>query len=157
MHKCDQESILIAALEEGATVTAACKRAGISRMLFYRLYKRSLKLRNQIDAAQQTGRLSNEDLIKTMHMKKIRDAHWPAIRYGLEKIDEKEEKSAKGSDQSVLTIGGIHEIINMLPPAYHAKHYDHLRDLIDDAVAMKDGRLPEIPPDPATLDYADTL
>jgi hypothetical protein len=135
MHKRDQESILIATLLEGHTITAACKRAGVSRMFYGRHYKNDRDFRQQVDDARAAGRNTNDDLVTTMYFKKIRDGHWPAIHYAVKKKNDEEAKNKKGKQE--LNIGDIRSIINMLPEEAQKRHYDNIRDLLGDSAEFQ--------------------
>ncbi len=84
MHKRDQISVLLSTLAEGHTITAACKRAGVSRMFYDRHYKSDLAFKKQVDEVRRTGLETNNDRVVSAHMKKISDGGWPAIKYYLE-------------------------------------------------------------------------
>lgn len=133
MHKHDQESILISTLEEGHTITAACKRAGVSRQLFYRLYKNRPEFRKKVEQAKRLGDDTFGDLVTTMHHKKIKDGHWQALLYALKKQDvKKEEKPA-----AQITEGDIRFVIDALPEPFKSLHYSHLRELLDHSVEFE--------------------
>ncbi len=142
MHKRDQESILINALADGHTILTACRKAGVSRQLFYRLLRNNHKFRKEVSDAQIIGRDTNDDLIKTMHMKKVRDEHWPSIQYGLKKIDAKElaEKKNATNNPSLMP-GDVRELIETLPEPYKSKHMGNLRDLLSDVSIAFNGGL----------------
>lgn len=143
MHKRDQVSILIATLLEGHTVTSACKRAGVSRMFYDRHYKTDRGFRKEVDDARAAGRNTNQDLIATMYLKKVRDGHWPAIHYAMKKQDIVEsEKPTTGQ----FGPGDIRTIIDSLPKEAQDKHNTHLRELLDDVSEFqRTGRID--PPD----------
>ena len=84
MHKHDQVSILLSTLAEGGTITAACKRAGVSRMFYDRHYKSDLGFRKKVDEARKIGLATNNDRVISAHTKKISEGSWPAIKYYLE-------------------------------------------------------------------------
>ena len=135
MHKQESKSVLIESLTDGHTITAACKRAGVSRMFYDRHYKTDTDFRKQVDAAKEEGRKTNEDLILTMHMKKIRDGHWQALQYALKKKDAADAKA--DNNQPTLGIGDIRFIIDQLPEGSREIHYMHLRELLDDTAEFK--------------------
>ena len=140
MHKRDQESILISTLAEGHTITAACTRAGVSRMFYDRHYKSDRNFRKQVDEARSVGMHSNEDLVSTMHMKKVRDGHWPAIRYAIDKKTtmEKEEKEDRRDPNSVhISPGDIRFLIDALPEPLKSRNYIRLREILDDSSAAQ--------------------
>ena len=126
MHRHDQESLLIKTLEEGHTITAACKRADVSRTLYYRLYKTKLEFRKRVDAAMALGNETFDDLVKTVHHKKIKDGHWQALQYALKKQDTK--KAAE--PQVLIGVGDIRFIIDQLPEPHKTQYYHMLRDLL---------------------------
>lgn len=136
MHKRDQESILINTLAEGHTITAACKRAGVSRMFYDRHYKSDRAFRKQVDEARAAGKNSNDDLITTMHMKKIREAHWPAIRYGLERIAET-DKEKRVTPNPAITPGDLMGLVNAMPEPFRSQNQRRLREILDDAVSVE--------------------
>ena len=84
MRKKIQELKILEALREGKTITAACKRAGLSRMTYDRLYKSNLEFREAVDEAILAGKSYTDDFVMTKYMQKIGDNHWPAIRYYLD-------------------------------------------------------------------------
>ncbi len=139
MHSHDAESILISTLEEGHTVTAACKRAGVSRQLYYRLYRNKLEFRQKVDRAKVLGNETFDDLVTTMHHKKLKDGHWQALLYALKKRDA--AKAAKPEGQ--ITEGDIRFLIEALPEPMKSLHYTHLRELLDDSVAATQTRTSE--------------
>ena len=133
MHSHDQESIIISTLAEGHTITAACKRAGVSRQLYYRLYRSKPGFRKQIDQAITLGNNTFDDLVTTMHHKKIKDGHWQALQYALKKQDTK--KAAEAGVR--LTEGDIRSLIEILPEPIKSQHYAHLRELLDHSVEFQ--------------------
>lgn len=84
MHKHDQESLLIKTLSEGYTITAACKRAGVSRMFYNRHYKDDRKFRKEVDKALTLGKQTTDDRVASMFTKKMSDGNWQAIKYYME-------------------------------------------------------------------------
>ena len=133
MHRHDQESILVSTLEEGHTITAACRRAGVSRQLFYRLCKNRPEFRKKVEQAKVLGNDTFDDLVTTMHHKKIKDGHWQALQYALKKQDmKKDEKPA-----TQITEGDIRYVIEGLPEPYKSQHYAHLRELYDHSVEFE--------------------
>ena len=85
MHKRDQQTILIKTLAEGYTITAACKRAGVSRMFYNRHYKTDLEFRKKVDRAYILGKQVNDDRVLSVYMKQINEARdWRPIKYYLE-------------------------------------------------------------------------
>ncbi len=136
MHKRDQESIIFDTLKEGHTITAACKRAGVSRMFFYRLYKDNQKFQLKVDEAQMLGKISNDDLVDTMYMKKVREGSTPIILHAINKRDaQAKERSKSGNGQPTLAQEDIRQIIESMPEPKKSEHYTRLRELLDDAPA----------------------
>lgn len=84
MHKRDQETILIKTLAEGYTITAACKRAGVSRMFYNRHYKDDNRFRKKVDEAYVFGKQVTDDRVQSVFVKKINDGAWGSIKYYLE-------------------------------------------------------------------------
>lgn len=136
MKKSEQKSTLVNTLAEGHTITAACKRAGVSRMFYDRHYKKDIRFRQKVDDAREAGRTSNSDLIKTVYLKKVRDGHWPAIHYAIKKEDEIEAKQA-ASPRVTVGIGDVRRIIDELPEPYRSIHHDHIIQLISDATEFE--------------------
>ena len=134
MRKRQIKSLLVSTLEDGHTITAACKRAGVSRMLYYRYRKDDLDFRRSVDEAIQQGRTTNDDLITTMYLKKVRDGHWPALHYAMKKKDER-EKNAK--PEVTVGVGDVRRIIDNLPEPYRTIHHDHIIQLISDATEFE--------------------
>lgn len=84
MHKRDQQTILIKTLAEGYTITAACKRAGVSRMFYDRHYKSDLGFRKKADQARRSGKDTTDDRVSAAFLKKISEGDSRLIRYYLE-------------------------------------------------------------------------
>ena len=84
MHKRDQQTILIKILAEGYTITAACKRAGVSRMFYDRHYKGDLDFRKKADNARRSGKDTTDDRVSAAFLKKISEGDSRLIRYYLE-------------------------------------------------------------------------
>ena len=84
MHKRDQVSVLISTLAEGHTITAACKRAGVSRMFFDRHYKSNPDFRKKADEARRSGKDTTNDRVSAAFLKKISEGDSRLIRYYLE-------------------------------------------------------------------------
>lgn len=84
MHKHDEKSLLIKTLAEGYTITAACKRAGVSRMFYDRHYKDDSGFRKKIDRARALGKQVTDDRVISAFLKKINDGNSRLIRYYLE-------------------------------------------------------------------------
>jgi hypothetical protein len=133
MHTHDQESILISTLEEGHTVTAACKRAGVTRQMFYRLSRAKPAFRKRVEEARTAGSETNMDLIITMYYKKVREGHWPALHYALKKQDNKKDEDSNEK----ISQDDIRSIINGLPEPYKAKHYAYLQELLEHLVEFQ--------------------
>lgn len=127
MHSRDQKSLLIRTLTEGHTITAACARAGVSRMFYDRHYKTDPKFRKEVDDARLAGRNAYDDLVTTVHHKKIRDGHWQALQYALKKQDEKKKEDPK----PLIAQSDIRFLIEQLPEPYKSQHYRMLRELLD--------------------------
>ncbi len=84
MHKRDEISVLLGALAEGHTITAACKRAGVSRMFYDRHYKSDLDFRKRVDEARRSGKDTTDDRVSAVFLKKISEGDSRLIRYYLE-------------------------------------------------------------------------
>lgn len=84
MHKRDQISVLLSTLAEGHTITAACKRAGVSRMFYDRHYKGDLDFRKKVDEARRSGKDTTDDRVSAAFLKKISEGDSRLIRYYLE-------------------------------------------------------------------------
>jgi hypothetical protein len=146
MHRHDQESLIISTLEEGHTVTAGCKRAGVSRQLFYRLCKSRTEFRKKVDQAKALGNDTLDDLAQTMLNKKMKDGHWQALLYALKKLDKKKDEKPVGQ----ISEGDIRFLIEALPEPYKTQHWTHLRELLDHSVEFEQtGKID--PPDPDGL------
>jgi hypothetical protein len=133
MHKHDQESLIITTLEEGHTITAACKRAGVSRQLFYRLCKSSAQFRKKVEQAKVMGNETFDDLVKTVYHKKIKDGDRQILLYALKKQDAKNAEEPP----ALITQGDIRLIIDPLPEPFKSLHYSHLRDLLSHSLEFE--------------------
>ena len=136
MHSHDQESLLIKTLEEGHTITAACKRAGVSRTLYYRIYETKPEFKKRVDAAVMLGRNTFDDLVTTMLHKKIKDGDRQILLYALKKQDQKKEKDP----EPLIAQSDIRFIIDQLPEPYKTQYYHMLRDLLSHSVEYSNTR-----------------
>jgi hypothetical protein len=71
-----------------------------------------------------------DDLVTTMHHKKVKDGEWQPLLYALKKLDKKKEEKPV----SQLSEGDIRFVIDALPEPYKTQHWIHLRELLDHSV-----------------------
>lgn len=117
MHKHDRESLLIKTLSEGYTITAACKRAGVSRMFYNRHYKDDGEFRKKVDRAHVLGKQMNDDRVVSALMKKINDYDWRPIKYYLDhNVTPYKEKNSPS--QGVAGVSGPRLTSSSGPDAY---------------------------------------
>lgn len=72
-------------LKKTPIVQIACQRTGIGRATYYRWYKENPEFRKTADEAVMEGEELFNDLGEHQLMILMKDKHWPAIRYWLDK------------------------------------------------------------------------
>jgi hypothetical protein len=111
-------------------------------MFYSRHYNDDVAFQAKVDEAHAAGCSTNEDLIDTVYMKKVREGYWPAIHYALKKKDRVESKEPP----TVFDPGDLQTLIGSLPKSQQPRYHELLRDLLHDAMeASRAGSL--IPPD----------
>lgn len=75
---------LLKTLSEGYTITAACTKAGVSRMFYNRHYRSNPAFRKKADAARHLGKQTTDDRVTSAFLKKISDGDSRLIKYYLE-------------------------------------------------------------------------
>jgi len=84
----DARSKIIELLAEGASVSFACKKIGLSRPTFYRWRDSNIEFREQVEAALELGRLQFVDLAKHSLLQLVKDKHFGAIKFVLQHNDK---------------------------------------------------------------------
>lgn len=90
MNKRQRKSVTKALLEElskHGIVSAACKRAGLSKAQYYRWYKDDPKFKEAADEAHMLGTQEVNDLARSRLLQKIDQGESWAIRYHLSRRD----------------------------------------------------------------------
>jgi hypothetical protein len=74
---------LLENLRKTPIIEAACQKAGISRMTFYRWKDTDSKFSQAVDSALFDGRLLVNDLAESQLISAVKDRNFPAIAYWL--------------------------------------------------------------------------
>lgn len=77
------KQLILDQLRKNPIIEAACQKAGISRMTFYRWKKRSRTFAKQADEALADGRLLVSDIAESQLISAVKDRNIPAIMYWL--------------------------------------------------------------------------
>lgn len=78
---------LLEELSKHGIVTAACKRAGLSKAQFYRWCADDPVFQREVDLAQKAGKEEINDLARSRLVQKIDQGDWQAIRFQLSRRD----------------------------------------------------------------------
>ena len=82
-------------------VQVACEKAGIGRQTYYRWREESIKFGKSADKAILEGEDIFNDLSEHQLLSLMKDKHWPAIHYWLEKRHPKFNKTKIEIDQPI--------------------------------------------------------
>jgi len=84
MKKSDKlKEILLDQLHKTPIIEAACQKAGISRMTFYRWKEKDPEFTKKVEEALQEGRLLVNDLAESQLISAVKDRNLSAITYWL--------------------------------------------------------------------------
>jgi len=88
-------------LKKTPIVQVACQRAGIGRATYYRWYKENPEFQKKADEAMAEGEDLFNDLGEHQLLTLMKDKHWPAIRYWLDKRHPKFNRTKIQVDEQV--------------------------------------------------------
>ena len=88
-------------LKKTPIVQVACQRTGIGRATYYRWYKENLEFQKIADEALAEGEGLFNDLGEHQLMILMKDKHWPAIHYWLDKRHPKFNKTNIRVDEQI--------------------------------------------------------
>jgi hypothetical protein len=79
----DEQSKILQLLSENPSISAACKKLGLSRMTFHRWYKGNLEFRERVDAALVHGRSFWIEIAELGIVKHVKEGNLNAQKYFL--------------------------------------------------------------------------
>ncbi len=94
MIKKRQKEIFLEALENGANITMAAKKANISRATVYRHMQGSVRFKRKVELAQELSNSYIGDLAESKLLQNVNNNHFPSIKLALEKNHPKYKKKS---------------------------------------------------------------
>ena len=86
-------------LKKVPIVQVACERCGISRQSVYRWRLEDSEFRRRMMSALEEGDALVDDICESQLLSKVKDGHFPAIRYRLDRLHPKYRKQVSTTSQ----------------------------------------------------------
>lgn len=96
-----QKETLLGHLRRYPIIQVACEKSDVGRQTYYRWRKEDAKFSKSVDEALSEGEELFNDLGEHQLLTLMKDKHWPAIRYWLDKRHSKFNKTIVRLDEPI--------------------------------------------------------
>ena len=104
-----EKEVLLEQLRKYPIVLVACEKAGVARPTYYRWRDKDKKFAEAVEKAMDEGEDFFNDLSEHQLLSLMKDKHWGAIRYWLEKRNKKLNTKKIAIDQPIEVAFTYHQ------------------------------------------------